>query len=588
MSELGRTITKKFLKDTVAQWCEDHITIHDIEEGTAFPLRWNELQLDFVENSKAIRLHPVTDGSVKYRQGGFSVCIGALVISLMKHVPGIVICWVNLDEDGSRIIRRKIEMMWKSTQASIGSGFPGVRYDSDDQLILDNGSVLMWAEAGAAPTTAGKAGVGDTIDLLILTELARWEYAEKTLVALKPAVESTKGGIIIDSTPPEFQGQGAMYMKMINGIRNKSIPGHLFFWPWWFRYDYRMDLPAEPPYTKKEVWLMTVKDLDMYQLAWRRKQLSDPIIGSRFKFIYPESIVGALSPKGKSVFDLSVMTALEYKYSTNSWPTHLEPQQIQDALPPKLSVSRSYDPLKDPSICRIYQAPRQAPPRIPETEKRALLAAQGGDSYAKEIVLRAERRRGAKLVHNYWIGVDASDGTATSNNQGVVVVDSSGRKVAIMRCKLNPIVFASHVARLCLWYNATSLIEINARSGMQVYEYLKKLQRIENIREMGAHPCLENVIPKVHKLHSDARIRPAIYEQFLSALNDADNVMCPWEFEEMQQWDLEKKKARSGSVDDLLDANGLAYYCRKEYPMIQKQDFNFHVIGRRETHNAFN
>lgn len=544
----GLTLTKKRLRE-IADWCEDHITIYDADEHVSFPLRWNRIQNDLLDNSLALRLHEVIDATIKARQMGSTVGLLAIVIGLLKYVPGICITWVNLDDTRAKTVRRKFRHLLISAQNSPGSGFPDVRLDSEQEFVLSNGSALVWEEAGGSPQTSGRAGRGDTIHLAIFCEMSTWEYPEKTLGAIIPAIKSTKGAIIIDSTPPEFEGDGEEYLRYVRAIRDGRVPGRLFFWPWWFRYGYAAETCATPPFSSRERWLMREHGVDLYQLQWRRDTIAQPSVGPIFRYVYPETLDEALSPKGSAAFSADVVERLALRAAADDWPEHLLPIEVEELFPSSWESQR-YDPLTDDRVCRIWRAPASPEPVTEPT------TARGFASW-----MRA-RRKDAAVGHAYTIGVDSSDGGPKSDRQCAAVIDSEGEICALLRCRLAPIHFAAAVQRLAIIYGARVVVETNARSGALVSRYLTETIGEETIETTGAHPVLRQSLAGVEDFSTNAKTRPEVEEQFLTMLDGLVDVPCDWVFSEMLQWDLEKRKARAGSEDDVLDALGIAWVAR--------------------------
>lgn len=530
---MAEPITKKRQRELL-DWCERHITIKHVVTNKQSPLRWNESQKLIFDQSDALRFHHVTDGTVKMRQGGISTGLLCYCIALIVHFDNLCITWVNLDEDVGKVIRRKFEALWQSALMSPGSGMPEFPHrDSEQEFVLPNGSAIVWEAAGGSPQTAGRAGRGDTIDLAIYCEMATWEYADKTLAAIRPAIKSTKGGTFIDSTPPEFEGDGAEYLAHIRAIRNGAFPGSVIFLPWWLRDDYYADTPAEGPYTIEERALMRA-GIDLYRIQWRREAIADPSIGDRFPRIYPESLDVALTPVGGSAFDQHIIDALKGALAANDWPSHLPRSAVRE-----LTGADNTSPLTNPDVCRIYDTPTQV-----DTP---------GD---------IKGRVTARSSLGHILAVDASDGGPSSDYQGSVVIDPQGDIAAVMRSKLPPMHLAAAVQRLATAFGATVVIESNARAAALVERYLREAISAEELERHGCDAILATPYAKVVTIHANTKTRPAIEDAFVSHLNGLVDVPCPWIAAEMLAWDPEKRKARSGSVDDLLDACGVGWYYR--------------------------
>lgn len=530
---MANPITKKRQKELL-DWCERHITIKHVVTGKQSPLRWNESQKLIFDQSDALRFHHVTDGTVKMRQGGISTGLLCYCIALIVHFDNICITWVNLDEDVGKVIRRKFEALWQSAQLSPGSGVPEFAHrDSEQEFVLPNGSAIVWEAAGGSPQTAGRAGRGDTIDLAIYCEMATWEYADKTLAAIRPAIKSTKGGTFIDSTPPEFEGDGAEYLSHIRAIRSGNFPGEVIFLPWWLREDYYADTPAEPPYGIEERALMRA-GIDLYRIQWRRETIADPSIGDRFPRIYPESLDVALTPEGQSAFDAHILDALKGALAADDWPMHLSRAAVRD-----LTGCDNTSLLTNDTQCRIYDTPTQVD--TPDNIKGRVM----------------ERSR---LGH--ILAVDASDGGPKSDNQGVALIDPHGDIIAMIRVRTTPMHLAAAVQRLALAFDATVVIESNARAAALVERYVREPISEEEIARHGCDSMLAQPYVKVFTLHANVKTRVAIEDAFVTHLNGLVECPNPWLAAEMLAWDAEKRKARAGSVDDLLDACGIAWYFR--------------------------
>ncbi len=558
----------------IAKWCEAHLSIHDIESGTQAPLVWNEVQKDMIARSGALRLKPHTDGTVKARQLGVSVGIECLVLGIMKEIPGVVICWINLDETRAKVIRRKWDAILQSAVSSTGSGVSKPRRDSEQLCQLHNGSALVWEVAGGAPQTAGRAGVGDTINLLIMCEMSRWEYAHKTLVAIMPAVKSTRGGVFIDSTPPEFEGQGEQYLRRIEAIRNEKILGEVFHYPWWEREDYRATSQARAPYTADEIDLMNNAvhlsgkvGLDLYQVQWLRETMADPDLGPRFDQAYAPDLDLALAPKGVKAFPRALMRHLAQINRNDAWPDPLRAGEIYASLPAPLHQV-GYDMLTDVKVCRVWYLPEEAA-SPPETQSRS----------ARDMVrqiLKQDAIRG-----ECHMGVDSSDGGPKSDWQSASMILPDAEIAVAVRCRVPPIIYAGLLQRLGLWFGAHIAVETNARSGALVYRYLSQAIGAQEIADNNAHPILAERYPNVSEWVANSANRPEL-EALVLKLFTLIRIPCKWFFDEMLKWDPKLRKARAGSVDDCFDGYGVgavsrAHASRRAQRTKQRSRFKIHT-----------
>lgn len=174
-------------------------------------------------------------------------------------------------------------------------------------------------DSGYRVGTAGTKGVGRsaTIQLFHGSEVAFWPHAETHAAGILQAVPDEAGTeVILESTA---NGLGNFFHKMWQQAEIGASDYQAIFIPWFYQSEYRIDAKDFEP-TEEESEYQVLYNLDLQQVAWRRKkiiELGDPLL---FKQEYPANAAEAFQTTGIESYIQSedVMAARKRKpYETN-------------------------------------------------------------------------------------------------------------------------------------------------------------------------------------------------------------------------------------------------------------------------------
>lgn len=155
-------------------------------------------------------------------------------------------------------------------------------------LSKSTGRVIQFADTGAElrSFTAGRKGGARAFTLTSghLSEFAYYEEQEEVLTSMDGAVGDA-GQLIIETTA---NTPGDKYHQLIKEAESGESEWHLVTFWWWEHSDYRDD---EPVYdlTEEEESLQVLYNLDLHQIAWRRRKIQTLGI-EKFNKEYPACV----------------------------------------------------------------------------------------------------------------------------------------------------------------------------------------------------------------------------------------------------------------------------------------------------------
>jgi hypothetical protein len=422
--------------EEMIEWIERHASVQRGDGYGVVPAMLRDIQLDALRKSKAVRLERDTTVTIKPRQIGSSTTWLLAICFLMKKCPGITIVWISQDDTNARAIRRKWNIIVESVQESPGANYPATSTDNSNEFQLDNKSTLVWCYAGNTKAAANKVGRGDTIDLMVWTELAYWEHAEDTINSILPAAEKGDPSILIDSTCNGTEGEGEVFFRYSMMAYEGTLNHTLLFWPWWKDRDYVLLLSDEEQaaimetLSDEEKGLVYAEGLTAGQIAWRRLKISSH--KEKFFEIYPETIEHAFLTSMSSVFSQDILRRIA-TYLRLSPPARVD-------LRPYLRGRR---PISD------------------------LMVRSDG---SREGWVRAWVRP-EDAVGRVTAGVDGAFGNEDGDWQAVTLVDEEGVILAMAKLKTSLIRAADVAQQLFEIYDARYLVE-GEGAGLQIASYI--------------------------------------------------------------------------------------------------------------------
>lgn len=528
----------------------------------SIPIKPNRGQVG-ASQTRPMRLEGGWLVTIKGRQVGFSTWMLCWSIALMVLYPGVKIAFVAPDDVISGPIKKKWRIIWQSVAAMLGNEFPGVVVNNDGLFELDNGSNIVWASAGATKEKATKAGIGDTFDLLILSELAKWPWAQVTIEAIDPALEG--GSVVVDSTAPDQDGMGATYLEIATDALSGADPdSEAYFIPWWWIPHYRKSTPARG-LTDEERALMAAHpgEIDAFQIEWRRRKKAGKA-GAKFHVIYPETPQDALVSQGDSAFAAEVITRLRQKTFADFEPP-LDSMRVHELLE---SVqwspsSRSWAHTTKPSGLTLAA-------RLPGSDQfcQPLWAPNTKGSYRGHVRIWQPPQAGVR----YWLGLDSSEGRdMRADHQALAVLDEWGTHCAQIRVRVSEMLLASHVARMFWLYDTigeSATLEVEMMNyGPTVVFLLKSVPSEDEIKIRRAHMALQKVVPASKIIERTAtggarESRKSAFVDYYDSGHEVRDIETATEILNLDPKTLEKFKRR-GASDDNLDSIGIASDSRR-------------------------
>jgi hypothetical protein len=175
-------------------------------------------------------------------------------------------------------------------------------YSNRRELVFDQIDVSIHCESAEVE----EAGQGYTPTHVVASEVARWEgNPEATLANLKEAIPAA-GTLDLESTA---NGWGGYFFEEAMRARDTSKPYREFtyhFHPWWFHEEYYDDIPVdEDSLQKDELRLIMTFDLNLQQIAWRRRKKEE--LRGDFDEKYPEDDVSCFLMSGQQYFDKEII-----------------------------------------------------------------------------------------------------------------------------------------------------------------------------------------------------------------------------------------------------------------------------------------
>lgn len=487
--------------------------------------------------------------TIKARQTGFTTWCLCWCIALMCLFPGVTIIFVAPENVLKGPVREKWTIIWQSVARSLGAlgefkaargEWAGIRENNKRHFWMRNDSRLIWASAGKTLQTAVDQGIGETADIIFLSEVAKMPFVKPILTAALPAMACAN--VIIDSTAPEQVGLGEDYIEITSRALSGEDPDRdVLFWPWWWREECRATFPARD-LTDKELDLMARQNLDPFQIQWRRQKMaSEEEGGEKFWRIYPETPEGALARMGDGAFAEAVLDELKQRKLAD-YPEPIDGAHVHALLPEDLRHPGGF-------AGDLFCSPKWGKRHV-------------GIGYVRIWQPPQKGRR-------YWIGVDGSEGKKYGDWQVAFVVDEPGEHCATIRTRVPLLRFASELQRLGLWYNAEVEVEMDPRScGAAICHYMLSTPPEAEVRIRYAHQCVMLRFPRRRLIERKTTKVSQIdrKDAFVDDINHAgaESVKDPDLARECIALDPEtrEKPNRRGS-DDYLDGRGIAICARK-------------------------
>lgn len=503
------------------------------KDGRLVPFRFNKPQERLYEIIR--REHeagkPVRIIILKARQLGFSTVTQGLVFADTATRPNVRSLDVAHREDATTNLFRMSKLFLEELPQPIR---PMVRASNAQEIVFEN-PTRDPAEKRRRPglrssircVTAGGSGIGrsDTLTNVHVSEYAFWAGEKAmTLTGILQAVPDQPGTmVIIESTANGFEDFKTRWDAAVAGDSD-FIP---VFFAWWENEEYRKPVPPGTVWTEQERSLQVRYDLDDEQLAWRRWCIRNNCGGDEriFDQEYPGCPEDAFLASGRPVFDNAAIM-----------------ERLKEPAKPEMIGEFRYD-YDGENITNIrFEENRAGCIRIYGMPKSGYPYVLGGDT--------------------------AGEGSDFFTAQ--VLDNTTGKQAAVLRGKLEEVVYAHQIYCLGVWYNAAlTAVELNYSSyPIRELERLRYPNLYVRIRE----DAFTHQPTKSYGFVTNTATRQLIIAELVAVMRDTPEcVIDEGTLREMLVFaynEHRRPEAMAGEHDDLVMALAIAHHVRPQAPFL--------------------
>lgn len=265
------------------------------KSGTIERLNFNKAQKYL---HKTIEAQKASTGRVrclilKGRQQGCSTYVSSRYYHHTTHNVGIRTFILTHEQEATNNL---FDMVDRFHNLNLPQVKPTTGASNRKELIFDG------IDSGYRIGTAGTKGVGrsSTIQLLHGSEVAFWPFAKEHAAGILQAVPNEAGTeIILESTANGF---GNLFHSK---WQEAEIPDNEYigiFIPWFWQDEYRLPIPKKFKLTEEESKYQNLHGLDLNQMVWRRKKITELGDSLLFKQEYPATPSEAFQTTGIDSF----------------------------------------------------------------------------------------------------------------------------------------------------------------------------------------------------------------------------------------------------------------------------------------------
>lgn len=290
------------------EYIENHFKLIPKEGGALIPMVLWPAQRHYIEN----RTH--RDIILKPRQMGFSTAVMADNCALMFNRKHQNMVQIAHDSETSDYLLMTIERFHRNIGGEEKDKLGKMQWKARDRKYWPDIDSYIYSDSAKSDNI----GIGHTIHLAHLTELARWPHRNATnLYAGVSQTVSKDGYITAESTP---RGRVGLFYELWNDAKRDSNGFKAFFFPWWWAVDYILpditELKTDEQtqycadllnmsldgFLVQEKALVEKYQLTPSHLAWRRNKICE-LRGVTFFQEYPENDVDCWLKSEYGVFD---------------------------------------------------------------------------------------------------------------------------------------------------------------------------------------------------------------------------------------------------------------------------------------------
>lgn len=302
---------RSFYRDDFEGFCS-HAEVFAEEVGGAGTVR--KIVPFLSTQERFLRARTKRDVILKARQQGFTT------LEVARD------CWYFLTRPGARTVVvvqsdsehgpvKNVSRMVKQVFAGLANDGFEVDFKTYTERVFElrDGSVLEIVEAGASVAKASKTASGYSIQRLHVTEVAKFEQADLTMLSLTSCVSEADGTeVTIESTA--CGASGYFYDKWQDTRRKVgSFTGHFF--PWHARSDRRLELSEGerivPRDDRERTWFS--QGVSPEQVKWYRRKQADVKHQDLVDQDFPSDDETCFRLSGNSFFSARALAALKLR-----------------------------------------------------------------------------------------------------------------------------------------------------------------------------------------------------------------------------------------------------------------------------------
>jgi len=279
-------------------------------------LRPNVMQFDYQKRRTR------RDINLKARKLGFSTWKEIEGLFLALYIEGFNGAIVSYDNEQAKDLLAICKNAYDRMPENVRD-WRILRHDRENFLdfgaLQEDGRIINFSTLYVGTGGARVFGHGRTIHWLHLSELARYADPDEIMTGAQNAVP--EGGFIcIESTA---NGAGGKFYKLYQGAKRGENSYYPFFYPWWWKPEYRDDLTED----QMRAFCLTEEEADLVEaaattgfaltkehLAWRRRKMGDD--EAKFKEQFPEDDETCFLVSGQRAFDTLLLQRLAIKAMT--------------------------------------------------------------------------------------------------------------------------------------------------------------------------------------------------------------------------------------------------------------------------------
>lgn len=277
-------------------WIERNVIIQD-KQRQRVPLLFNVAQQRLWSDWSARGLNGLRAVVHKARQEGVSTLVLAMILDELRHVPNTRAVIVDRE---AKEAHRKLDTLKFMYDNLPDDEKPRLHYNNRDEMgFPDLGSSVYVGKAGAR-----KFGRGQTIHIVLLSEIAFYPDPESVFTGVMAAVPEDEGMVVLESTA---NGAETWWHNFYRAARDGGNDFLAAFLSWTIFPEYRKQaLVGEPPLERSETERRPpFGALDDDQLRWYRIQQRR--FGDKAAAEFPTEDEDGFLHSGRTRFDIAAL-----------------------------------------------------------------------------------------------------------------------------------------------------------------------------------------------------------------------------------------------------------------------------------------